>query len=287
MGLMPVTDSMFMLPESREQPMHVGGLQVFDLPEGSGPEWLTEAYQRSVSLTDVAPAFRRRAYRSPLTLGQWAWAEDRSLDLEHHVRHSALPRPGRVRELFALVSRLHATLLDRERPLWECAPHRGARGRPLRRLHEDPPRPDGRRLRHEAHPAEPRPVAGGRVAPAVGGATAPDPPARRARSRARRAPRAGPVPGVGRRRPAAPVLEHRRQRAAGPGRRAARAGPAQPAQRLDQRLPAVRRRRLVARRASARSPRRPTRPSTTSSSPCARPRCATTCSRSTRCPPHP
>jgi WS/DGAT/MGAT family acyltransferase len=41
------------------------------------------------------------------------------VDLEHHIRHSALPAPGRVRELLALVSRLHSTLLDRQRPLWE------------------------------------------------------------------------------------------------------------------------------------------------------------------------
>ena len=119
MGLMPVADAMFMVPESREQPMHVGGLQVLALPPGAGPEWLTDTYRRALEVPDVAPAFRRRAYRSPLTLGQWAWTDDRSLDLEHHVRLSALPRPGRVRELFALVSRLHGTLLDRERPLWE------------------------------------------------------------------------------------------------------------------------------------------------------------------------
>jgi len=120
LGLMPVTDAVFMLPETREQPMHVGGLQVFDLPAGAGPQWVTEAYHRALAVSEVAPAFRRRAYRSPLTLGQWAWRQDRELDLEHHVRLSALPQPGRVRELFALVSRLHATLLDRERPLWEA-----------------------------------------------------------------------------------------------------------------------------------------------------------------------
>jgi WS/DGAT/MGAT family acyltransferase len=120
MGLMPLNDSMFMLPESREQPMHVGSLQLFSLPEGAGREHLGELYRQCVSVEQVAPLFRRRPYRSPLTGGQWAWAEDRSLDLEHHVRHSALPQPGRVRELLALTSRLHGTLLDRKRPLWEA-----------------------------------------------------------------------------------------------------------------------------------------------------------------------
>jgi len=47
------------------------------------------------------------------------WATDKNVDLDYHVRLSALPRPGRVRELLELTSRLHGTLLDRHRPLWE------------------------------------------------------------------------------------------------------------------------------------------------------------------------
>ena len=41
------------------------------------------------------------------------------MDMDYHVRHSALPKPGRYRELFNLTSRLHGTLLERTRPLWE------------------------------------------------------------------------------------------------------------------------------------------------------------------------
>jgi diacylglycerol O-acyltransferase len=119
MALMAPTDAMFLTGESREQPMHVGGLQVFELPDDAEPGMLRTAFEQLVAETDVAPLFRRRAYRSTTTLGQWAWAEDADVDLEHHVRHSALPQPGRVRELLALVSRLHSTLLDRQRPLWE------------------------------------------------------------------------------------------------------------------------------------------------------------------------
>jgi diacylglycerol O-acyltransferase / wax synthase len=119
MALMSPTDSLFLLGESRDQPMHVGGLQVFELPDGADATMLRAAYEQLLGETGVAPLFARRPYRSVATLGQWAWAQDRDVDLEHHVRHSALPQPGRVRELLALVSRLHSTLLDRQRPLWE------------------------------------------------------------------------------------------------------------------------------------------------------------------------
>ncbi|HSP38005.1 MAG TPA: wax ester/triacylglycerol synthase family O-acyltransferase [Frankiaceae bacterium] len=117
---MPITQSMFLIAETREQPMHVGSLQLFRPPAGAGPEFLRELYEDLLRQDDIAPLFRKRPYRSPFTAGQWAWEDDELVDLEHHVRHSALPRPGRIRELFALVSRLHATLLDRSRPPWEA-----------------------------------------------------------------------------------------------------------------------------------------------------------------------
>jgi WS/DGAT/MGAT family acyltransferase len=119
MGLMSPTDSMFLIGESREQPMHVGSLQVFELPDGADAGLLRTTLLDLLRQDDVAPLFRRRPYRSLTTLGQWGWTDDDDVDLEHHVRHSALPQPGRVRELLALVSRLHSTLLDRHRPLWE------------------------------------------------------------------------------------------------------------------------------------------------------------------------
>ena len=118
-ALMPPTSSVFLYPESRDQPMHVGGLQLFTTPDGAGPDYLKEVYNQAVGATDVSSLFRRRPYRGWTTLGQWTWVEDDEIDLEHHIRHSALPRPGRIRELLALVSRLHGTLLDRHRPLWE------------------------------------------------------------------------------------------------------------------------------------------------------------------------
>ena len=121
MAPMPITDAAFLLAERRGQPMHVGGLQLFALPEGADREFLVDLYRQSVDVEpqDVHPLFTRRAHRPLSALGQWSWTHDDDVDLEHHVRHSALPAPGRVRELLQLASRLHQTPLDRNRPLWE------------------------------------------------------------------------------------------------------------------------------------------------------------------------
>ncbi|MFN8018036.1 MAG: wax ester/triacylglycerol synthase family O-acyltransferase [Acidimicrobiales bacterium] len=119
MRLVAAPDLPFLLTESRSTPMHVGGLQVFELPPDAPPGWLREQHQAMVAHEDIAPLFRQRPYRSLRTGLAWAWEEDTELDIEYHVRHSALPEPHRVRELLAVGSRWHGSLLDRQRPLWE------------------------------------------------------------------------------------------------------------------------------------------------------------------------
>jgi diacylglycerol O-acyltransferase len=110
----------FLLAETRSQPMHVAGLQLFEPPEGTGEDFARELFESALDVTEVAPLFTRRPAMSIGKLGQWVWTEDKQFDIEHHVRHNALPRPGRIRELLELVSRLHGTMLARERPLWEA-----------------------------------------------------------------------------------------------------------------------------------------------------------------------
>lgn len=116
---MPVTDSMFLLAESREHPMHVGGLQLFSPPEGAGPDFVAKIIEEARSHTDLAPRFGMRPADPVSSVGNLWWAKNQKIDFEYHVRHSAVPRPGRIRELFQLTSRWHGTLLDRHRPMWE------------------------------------------------------------------------------------------------------------------------------------------------------------------------
>jgi WS/DGAT/MGAT family acyltransferase len=119
MQLMPVTDSMFLFVETREHPMHVGGLQLFKKPDGAGPDYLRTMRRNLLVDTNMRSLFRRRPMRPVNTAGYLAWSQDADVELDYHFRHSALPQPGRIRELLELTSRWHSTLLDRHRPLWE------------------------------------------------------------------------------------------------------------------------------------------------------------------------
>ncbi|MBK6595395.1 MAG: wax ester/triacylglycerol synthase family O-acyltransferase [Burkholderiales bacterium] len=110
------TDSAFLWMETRNQPMHVAGLNIFTPPPDSGTDFVAKL------LADWAKHMKAIApfnLRPVLRMGLWYWEEDEEFELDYHLRHLALPQPGRIRELLAMVSRLHGNLLDRNRPLWE------------------------------------------------------------------------------------------------------------------------------------------------------------------------
>jgi diacylglycerol O-acyltransferase len=111
-------DKIFLLAERRESPMHVGGLNLFTLPDGADEQRFLHGLADNLRMADAFqhPFGERLKVGRAGLLGPASWVEDTSLDLDYHIRHSALPRPGRYRELFALVSRLHGTLMDRNRP---------------------------------------------------------------------------------------------------------------------------------------------------------------------------
>lgn len=121
MRRIPLADAGFLYMEKRQTPMHVGGLYLFSLPENVDETRFLEELEAVLRFEE--------AYRPPFgdyvrhgrtgPMGPLYWEKDRNFDIDYHVRHSALPRPGRYRELFRLISRLHSSLLDRNRPLWE------------------------------------------------------------------------------------------------------------------------------------------------------------------------
>ena len=113
-------DAAWLMLESRDTPMHVGGLFEFTLPPGAGEGFLAETLEKMRQERNVPPPWNLKLVDGPVVGHRLPlMREDRDVDLDYHVRHSALPYPGGQRELGILVSRLHSHQLDMHRPLWE------------------------------------------------------------------------------------------------------------------------------------------------------------------------
>ena len=67
----------------------------------------------------MATILTRKLAPMPFELAEPVWIEDDDIDLDYHIRSVTLRRPGTMAQLEQLIARLHSTLLDRSRPLWE------------------------------------------------------------------------------------------------------------------------------------------------------------------------
>lgn len=114
-----VVDGAFLHLESPEMPMHVGSLALFDAPPGGPGAWFEAVKAHVASRMHLAPVFTRKLALMPFDLANPVWIHDDDIDLEYHMRYLVLPKPGTLAQMEALCARLHSSLLDRSRPLWE------------------------------------------------------------------------------------------------------------------------------------------------------------------------
>ena len=121
-------DATFLQIETRETPMHVAGLQVFQLTGNAPKNFIKNVVHALRTPEKLAHPWNTKLV--PVTLGRLvpAMAATDDIDMAYHVRHTCLPAPGGERELGELVSHLHSTTLDRSRPLWTCHVIEGLEG---------------------------------------------------------------------------------------------------------------------------------------------------------------
>ena len=112
-------DASFLYLETPEQPMHVGGLNIYEMPAGYQGDFLDNLRTHIAARMHLAPVFQRKLVNMPFELANPVWVADDDVDLEYHIRSTVLPKPGSRAQLDKLVGRLHSSLLDRSRPLWE------------------------------------------------------------------------------------------------------------------------------------------------------------------------
>jgi diacylglycerol O-acyltransferase len=112
-------DASFLHLETPETPMHVGSLMLFELPEGYTGDYYEAVKALLGKRLHLSAFLNRKLAQMPFQLAEPVWIEDDDIDLDYHVRTVTLRRPGTMAQLEQHVARLHASLLDRSRPLWE------------------------------------------------------------------------------------------------------------------------------------------------------------------------
>ena len=113
-------DASFVYLETPHTPMHIGSVGIYDPSTAPGGfVRFKDILAFITSRLGGARSFRQRLVRVPLDLDHPYWIEDPEFDVEYHVRHIALPKPGDWRQLCIQVARLHFRPLDLSKPLWE------------------------------------------------------------------------------------------------------------------------------------------------------------------------
>jgi WS/DGAT/MGAT family acyltransferase len=108
-------DASFLHLEQDGAHMHVASTSIF---EGPKPDY-DEFREHVGSRLHLVPRFRQKLRFVPLGLGRPMWEDDPHLNLEYHVRQTALPPPGSEEQLRVLAARVFSQALDRTKPLWE------------------------------------------------------------------------------------------------------------------------------------------------------------------------
>jgi WS/DGAT/MGAT family acyltransferase len=123
-------DATFLYAETADTPMHVGSLNVYELPAGYEGDFVEDVRRHLAGRLHLATVFRRKLLNMPFELANPVWVLDEHMDLEYHVRSTVLPRPGSRAQLDKLIGRLHSSALDRSRPLWEVVVIEGLQSPP-------------------------------------------------------------------------------------------------------------------------------------------------------------
>ena len=116
MGIpIPMLDLMFFLTENQDNPRHVGAVLIFQRPRRGGARVVHEILEAYRHAAPVPPFNRIPVFRR---VGLPEWREVEGLDMNWHVQHLVLPKPGSDAQLDELVAELHAPMLERNRPGW-------------------------------------------------------------------------------------------------------------------------------------------------------------------------
>jgi len=113
-------DANFLFLEKTESPTHISLLYFYDQSAmGDSVVRFTQIRRHIANRLTSAPVFRQKIRQTPGNIDFPYWEDDQHFDLDFHVRHLGLPKPGDWRQFCIQIARLHSRPLDIHRPLWE------------------------------------------------------------------------------------------------------------------------------------------------------------------------
>jgi len=116
-------DATFLYLETPEMPMHVGSLNLCELPAGFKGSFHKAVKNHIAKRMHLAPVFSRKLVFMPLDLGHPLWVEADSVDIDFHIRRADPAKksaaPMTLAEVHKLCAQLHGEVIDRDYPLWE------------------------------------------------------------------------------------------------------------------------------------------------------------------------
>lgn len=115
-------DTSFLILEKPWSPLHVSATLIYEggpmIQEDGGID--IAAYRDATeSVLHRIPRYRQKLDWIPV-VGHPVWVDDPEFNLDYHVRHTSLPRPGSDEQLKKLSARIMAQPLDHSKPLWEA-----------------------------------------------------------------------------------------------------------------------------------------------------------------------
>jgi diacylglycerol O-acyltransferase len=114
-------DAQFLYFQSEDNLTHLTTISILDQSTVPGGKIVRfrDILEHVESRLHMSPVFKRRLVHVPLELDFPYWVDDENFDLEYHVSHVRLPKPGDWRQFCIQMARYHSRPLDMTKPLWE------------------------------------------------------------------------------------------------------------------------------------------------------------------------
>lgn len=113
-------DAAFAALETNNAPVHVGSIIIYD--PSTAPKGFVRFKDIMAFLENrlqLSKTLRQKMVKVPFGIDYPCWVQDKDFDIEYHVRHLSLPKPGDWRQLCIQAARIFSRPLDLTRPPWE------------------------------------------------------------------------------------------------------------------------------------------------------------------------